>query len=99
MQRVRKSVLCFALLIGAANVWADARAYTRLVILADTHLPTKAAKIDPELIQAKEGVLADINAWEDADHVVVVGDITGKTGTPEEYAYAKRFFGQLKKPL
>lgn len=65
---------------------------THIVILGDPHLPGKF----PE---NKEKALAHINQWDDVDMVVAMGDICSKTGTNEEYAYAKAYFSTLQKPL
>jgi predicted MPP superfamily phosphohydrolase len=73
-------------------VHADEKNYYRLVILGDPHLPGKE-------IPAKESVVQNINSWDDVDMVVVLGDICFELGTSEEYAYAKQFFSQLKKPV
>jgi hypothetical protein len=48
---------------------------------------------------AKKSVLQDINAWDDVAQVAVLGDITAERGTVEEYAYAVRYFSELKKTL
>jgi Icc protein len=84
------------LLVGTGLCVPDTHAgekdYHRLVILGDPHLPGKE-------IPAKEDVIKTINSWDDVDGVIVLGDICFETGTSEEYAYAKQFFTQLKKPV
>ncbi|MEN6487073.1 MAG: metallophosphoesterase [Syntrophobacteraceae bacterium] len=65
---------------------------TRLVALSDPHLPGN----HPE---AKRKVLEEINSWTDVNTVVVLGDLTEKAGSPEEYAFVKQFFAQLRWPL
>ena len=67
-------------------------AYHHLVILGDPHLPGNT-------VAEKEKVLATINTWADVEAVVAVGDICALYGTVEEYAAAKVYFAQLKKPL
>ena len=44
-------------------------------------------------------MIKTINSWDDVEGVIVLGDICFQLGTPEEYAYAKQFFSQLKKPV
>ncbi|MEI6702679.1 MAG: dienelactone hydrolase family protein [Deltaproteobacteria bacterium] len=66
--------------------------YHHLVILGDPHLPGR-------YIESKREVIETINAWNDLDMVVAVGDICEDRGTKEEYASAKDFFDKLKKPL
>ena len=73
------------------NLHAGEKDTYRLVILGDPHLPGKE-------VPAKENVIKTINSWNDVDRVVVLGDICYGLGTSDEYAYAKRFFSQLKKP-
>jgi predicted phosphodiesterase len=63
-----------------------------LVILGDPHLPGKNLPL-------KEQVLETINAWEDVDLVVAVGDICEDYGTEAEYAAAQAFFAKLRKPF
>lgn len=70
----------------------DEKTYHRFVILSDPHLPGKE-------ITVKENVIKTINSWDDVEGVIVLGDICFQLGTPEEYAYAKQFFSQLKKPV
>ena len=74
------------------DVHADPKDYYRLVILGDPHLPGKE-------VPAKEDTLKTINSWNDVDRVVVLGDICYGLGTRDEYAYARRFFSPLKKPV
>jgi len=77
---------------AAAGAGAEtARQYTRVVVISDTHLSESSAAF-------KAGMLQDVNAWPDVDLVAVPGDICAKFGTPEEYAYAGKFFAALKKP-
>jgi Icc protein len=78
-----------ALLLPA---YAQDRDYTHLVILSDPHLPGR-------IMPMKEKALQTINSWKDVDMVAVLGDICNDLGTKEEYAYAKRFFSQLKAPV
>jgi predicted phosphodiesterase len=87
--------LCCLIVPIAGEAWAaDAagKSYHHLVILGDPHLPSKN-------IEAKEQVIRHINAWDDVDMVIAVGDICEDLGTDEEYAAAKTFFDKLKKPL
>lgn len=77
--------------IGLRTVPAETASH-HLVILGDPHLPGAT-------LAAKEKVLARINTWADVEAVVAVGDICALYGTEEEYAAAKAYFAQLKKPL
>ncbi|MBE0616372.1 MAG: metallophosphoesterase [Proteobacteria bacterium] len=63
-----------------------------IALIGDPHLPGKN-------LPAKEEVIRTINGWSDIDLVVVLGDVCKGTGTAEEYAFAKRFFNRLRKPL
>ena len=78
--------------------------YSRIVLLADAHLPVRAAMVaDVEkqrrIEAAKEKVLQDINSWEDVAQVAVLGDITADRGTTEEYTLAAQYFAKLQKPI
>jgi len=87
-------IACIILLIlsGAAPANSEDKAYYHLVVLGDPHLPGKN-------INAKEHVIQDINSWPDVDMVIAVGDICEVTGSSEEYAAAKKFFGKLQAPF
>jgi Icc protein len=93
-----KSVLllffCLIFLLSGGTVSANAaeKGYLHLVILGDPHLPGKN-------IEGKEQVIQTINSWGDADIVIPVGDICEDRGTTDEYAAAKKFFAELKKPV
>ena len=93
-----KSVLllffCLIFLLSGGTVSAKAaeKGYLHLVILGDPHLPGKN-------IEGKEQVIQTINSWGDADIVIPVGDICEDRGTTDEYAAAKKFFAELKKPV
>jgi Icc protein len=63
-----------------------------IALIGDPHLPGKNLPV-------KEEVIRTINGWDGIDRVVVLGDICKETGTAEEYAFAKKFFGRLRKPL
>jgi predicted MPP superfamily phosphohydrolase len=67
-------------------------ALTHIVLLGDPHLPGKN-------IDKKEQLIETINQQSDVDFVVALGDICSQTGSEEEYAFAKRFFLKLHKPL
>ncbi len=94
--RIRKLLLCLFLFLFiplcTPCVFAGEKNYAHFVILSDPHLPGRN-------IPLKEKVLDTINAWPDADAVVVLGDLCNDLGTVEEYAYARNFFSRLKKPL
>ena len=70
---------------------AQEKAYYGVALIGDPHLPGKN-------LPAKISALRTIDGWTDIDRVVVLGDICKETGTPEEYAAAKAFFGRLRKP-
>ncbi len=82
-------LLITACLLGVAQ--AGESGVPHVVVLGDTHLPGK-------YLAQKERVLQTVNGWEDATLVTVLGDICEDLGTAEEYAAARRFFDQLKKP-
>ncbi len=75
-----------------SQAFAHEKDYHRIVIIGDPHLPGKH-------VAAKENVLETINSWADVDMAAVVGDICADMGTYDEYAYAKRFFSKLQKPV
>lgn len=81
-----------SLLPGAGTAGTEERAYARLVVFSDLHLPGR-------LIPEKRQVVDTVNSWGDVDGVVAVGDIAAGRGTPEEFAFAKEFFSRLQKPL
>ena len=77
--------------------------YYRIVVLGDPHLPYKPMHWDKQsrqekVMAAKDNLLTQINAWNDVDLVVALGDITGGFGLEEEYAYAKEYFARLRHP-
>lgn len=65
---------------------------TQIVVLGDPHIPGKN-------LPMKERVLEHINAWNDVDMVVAMGDVCSQTGTEKEYAHVKDYFSKLTKPL
>lgn len=78
--------------------------YYQIVLLSDTHLPTKKFEMGDKtkqerIIAAKNKVVDDVNNWQDVGEIAVLGDIVGDTGTPEEYAYAAQYFARFKKPV
>jgi 3',5'-cyclic AMP phosphodiesterase CpdA len=87
-------LLTLALLFGPGTWAASAqeRAYHRLVVFSDLHLPGR-------LIPEKNKAVDTVNGWEDVDGVAVTGDIAAGRGTPEEFAFAKDFLARLKKPV
>lgn len=90
--------------LTAAPVEAAERAYYRIEILSDIHLPVRSELVAEEerqqrIIAAKEAVLADINQSADVDQVVVLGDVVANTGNTAEYDFAAQFFAQLHKPI
>ena len=62
-----------------------------IALIGDPHLPGSNVPV-------KEALLRTIDGWDDIDRVVVLGDICKETGTPAEYAFAKKFFAGLHKP-
>jgi predicted MPP superfamily phosphohydrolase len=97
MLNLRKLILSwlilFALILGGAlPLSAQEKPYTHLVILSDPHLPGRNLSL-------KEKTIQTINAWPDADGVVVLGDICQELGTAEEYGAARKFFSHLTKPI
>jgi predicted MPP superfamily phosphohydrolase len=63
-----------------------------IAVIGDPHLPGNH-------LPAKEALIRTIDGWEGIDRVVVLGDICSETGTVAEYAFAKKFFARLHKPL
>ncbi len=101
--RLQKIFLIAVILIGLSSV-VRAGDYYRIVVLGDPHLPFKGSILkEPakkqKIINAKENLVKDINKWEDADRVVVLGDIAGNTGTKEEYEYAVVYFMKFRAPV
>jgi Icc protein len=97
MLNLRKSILSglvlLALILGGLfPLSAQEKPYTHLVILSDPHLPGRNLSL-------KQKTIETINAWPDAEGVVVLGDICQDLGTVEEYAAAKQFFFRLSKPI
>ena len=77
--------------------------YYRIVVLGDPHLPYKPALWDKhsrqeKVMAAKDQLLTQVNAWNDVDLVVAVGDITGGFGLDKEYDYARDYFARLRHP-
>ena len=96
MQRFVKILFVVVSLItpglAAANTaWAENPSPHRIVVLSDTHLPGN-------LLPQKEQALQTINSWDDVELVVVTGDMVARGGSVAEYAAARKFFDQLKKP-
>ena len=68
---------------------AEGRAYYRVVVLGDPHLPVRILhhphKADQEkILAAKNAVIDDINSWPDVDAVAVVGDLVEQRAVPKE---------------
>lgn len=80
------------------------KGYYRIVILGDPHLPVRErenrdAEKRQRIMEAKDSVINDINAWSDVDEVAVLGDIAAQFGTETEYSYAKAYFACVQKPV
>jgi 3',5'-cyclic-AMP phosphodiesterase len=86
------ALLLGAFLPKAAKAKASTPAYHHLVVLGDLHLPGGNLAI-------KEQVLQTINAWNDLEMVVAVGDLCEEDGSAAEYRMIKSFFAKLTKPL
>ena len=76
----------------------------RLTVVADIHLPYKVSKLENAAegearTAAKLAMRADINAWTDTQRVVMLGDIVGERGCPDEYACARSYLSGLGAPL
>jgi 3',5'-cyclic AMP phosphodiesterase CpdA len=98
-------VLLFLLLFLSVSPPAAFAApdYYRIVVLGDPHLPYKPALWDKQsrqdkVMAAKDRLLSQVNAWDDVDLVVAIGDITGGFGLQDEYDYAKKYFAKLRHP-
>jgi predicted MPP superfamily phosphohydrolase len=70
---------------------APDKGYFQVVVLSDVHLPGN-------ILPQKEKAVATINSWPEVDLVAVTGDIVATGGDGEQYAFAQRFFANLKKP-
>lgn len=83
---------------------ADLLGYHRIVVLGDPHLPSRI-RAHPSLatrqriMNVKNAVIDDINAWDDVGQINVVGDIVAQFATDEEYGDCKIYFNQFKKPV
>ena len=108
MQKLATSLLCLALVVmfifcvNTPEVQA-APDYYRIVVLGDPHLPYKPKLWDKKarqnrVIAAKKKLLEQINAWDDVNLVVAVGDITGGFGLEKEYDFAKTYFAGMRHP-
>jgi 3',5'-cyclic-AMP phosphodiesterase len=89
---------------GIAIGCAQSSDYQRIVILSDAHLPyipreTPDAGKEQRIVTAKQGIIVDINYWNDVTRIVATGDLVGSYGTEAEYAAARSFFGKLNKPV
>jgi len=65
---------------------------TRLVVLADAHVPDGH-------MAAKRAVVSTINTWLHVDAVVALGDLVASRGTAAEYVAAKDYFSLFTKPV
>ena len=95
-------LVAFFLCVNPPEVQA-APDYYRIVVLGDPHLPYKPKLWDKKarqdrVIAAKNKLLAQINAWDDVNLVVAVGDITGGFGLEKEYDFAKTYFAGMRHP-
>ena len=75
-------------------VWGSERAYKRLVVLGDPHLPVRVEKHPDKakrqaIVAAKLRAIADINSWPDVDGIAVVGDIVARYSIPSEYDFIR----------
>lgn len=78
--------------------------YHRIVVLGDPHLPSRirehpSVATRQRIMNVKDGVRDDINAWDDVGQINVVGDIVAQFANDEEYAYCKTYFEEFKKPV
>ena len=85
-------------------VWGSERAYKRLVVLGDPHLPVRVEKHPDKakrqaIVAAKLRAIADINSWPDVDSIAVVGDIVARYSIPSEYDFIRQYFSSVKVPL
>ena len=100
----RRAALGTILALAAAPfVWAGppAPSCRRLVVLADPHYaapPQPNATGRPTPPDQKLAAVRDINSWPDVELVAVVGDIVHRSGSPEEYATARKFVEAINKP-
>jgi len=95
---------CETTLRRPASYAENAGEGVHIALVADPHLPYKASKLKDAAegaarTAAKEAMRADINAWSDVQRLVVLGDIAGERGSPEEYAAARSFLAGFTAPL
>ena len=88
----------------AESSGGSAAAYHRIVVLGDPHLPVRLEKYPtPEkqapVLQQKNKLPDDVNAWDDVAAVAVLGDIAARYGIDSEYAYAKEYFARFQAPV
>ncbi|MBP2630573.1 MAG: metallophosphoesterase [Firmicutes bacterium] len=87
---------------GSAAI--TAKSYYRVVVLGDPHLPVRGREVkspdkQQRIIEAKNKVVQDMNAWDDVDEVAVLGDIAAQFGIESEYNFARQYFSRLQKPV
>jgi hypothetical protein len=75
----------------AAEPAAVETAAARIVVIGDPHLPGNQ-------LAKKQQAIEQINAWQDVDLAVIVGDLCATTGTAEEIRFARSFFAPLRPP-
>lgn len=91
-------------IFGKTTVSIAAKPYYRVVVLGDPHLPVREREVKDlekrqRILQAKNNVIEELNAWDDVNKVVVVGDIAAQFGVKSEYDFAKQYFKRLTKPM
>lgn len=80
------------------------KGYYRVVVLGDPHLPVRVREVkspdkQKRIIEAKNKVIQDMNAWDDVGEIAVLGDIAAQFGIQAEYNFAKQYFSCLQKPV
>ena len=74
---IAASGFMFSNIFHPEHVMASRELYKRVVILTDVHSPSSREK-------EKYAAIADINRWDDVDHVVVTGDLVFHNGENTE---------------
>jgi predicted phosphodiesterase len=96
-------VISFSVAFGALSANAKEK-YSRVVVFADAHVPTKTKSVkhilkETEIVASKKQAIDDVNGWNDVSRVVCAGDFPANYGSDEEEKMAADMFGKLKAPF
>jgi 3',5'-cyclic-AMP phosphodiesterase len=98
------SFICLLIPVFSSFTADAAENYSRIVVFADAHLPTKTKNVKKildkdKIVTAKENAINDINKCTDVSRVVCAGDFAANYGSDEEAQSAAAFFKKLKAPF